>query len=1099
MKRILTILYILLFGAVIPLCAQVTHSTLSGQVFEGDVSRPVTGVTVLAVHEPTGTRSYTLSGENGNYTLTGLRSGGPYTVTFSMPGYAELNFDGLMLLLGENTRLDASLSPVELDAAVISQMGSKLRLTQTGSSQNISSEQIRQMPTISRSIVDYIRLSPYANGMSLAGGDGRMTNFTVDGANFNNNYGLNSDLPGGNNPISIESIDEIQLVISPYDVRQTGFIGGGINTVTKSGTNTFKGSAYTYFTNEKMQGSDVAAKDLHLRPSSDWIFGATIGGPILKDKLFFFLNYEQENKPEQVISYQPRLDGENVRGNISRTKLSDMLRVSDFLKSEYGYDPGSATEFPGDNVNRKALVRLDWNINDAHRLTLRYNYPFDKKWNAPNENSCDTGYRLRNTNRVGPQSMIFSGNMYGYNCEVHSAVAQWNSRFSDIFSNQLLATFTSNHEYRTLPQQQRFPHVDIMMEGVLEPYMSLGDELFSRYTDFTNTVANIRDDVTLTLGPHTLTAGLSYEYQQVSNCYMRNGGLYYRYASVDDFIAKAAPESFAMTYGFDGVEQPSDYISYHQLSLYLQDEWDVTSHFKLSYGLRLDETLFNTADFQRNNAIYELNFRDGLKIDTGQCPNAHLSVSPRLGFTWDALHDGSLTVRGGTGLFLGYLPLVYFMNVPSYANLKKNSVQFTTTYSGTTPTGHDARLDQFAGTGLLKTKDEVIARFGLPTTLDPANHAVPFQIIGLDPKFKLPQSWKTTLAIDYKVPVSFPFILSAEGIFNKTVNGACVVNPNLDVSNAGEWQRFSGADNRLIYPANKAQVNAGRSVAYLTNTKEGYGVNAMFSVRMTPVRHLDLSAAYAYADAREVTGFPGTDLYSVFTNVPQVDGPALPKLQCTQHIIPHKVTASVNYFVPWTVFHGDGLHLGLFYTAYSPAGYSYVYTNDMNGDGVANDLMYIPRDDSEIEFVDYNSGTVHASAAEQRAAFWAFVEQDDYLRTHKGQYAGANEARSPWVHRFDFRIAEDFSFRIGKTKHNFQLSVTFLNFMNIFNSSWGVEQINTACNASKILTYAGRDGAGRPTFTMYHASDKMPTQTFEYLISKEQAWRVQVGLKYIFN
>ena len=1043
--------------------AQVTTSTLSGMVNEG--REPVAGVTVLAIHEPTGTTHYTYSGEDGSYILTGLQSGGPYTVTFSLLGYEEQTAKDITLDLGEATHLDATLKAEELEAAVVLQIGPKLKLTRTGSSRNITSAQIEGMPSISRSITDFIRLSPYANGLSIAGGDGRMTNFTVDGANFNNNFGLDSKLPGGGNPISIEAIDQIQLVVSPYDVRQSGFIGGGINTVTKSGTNTFKASAYTY------------------KHATNWTFGATLGGPIIKDKLFFFVNYEQEQKPEQVISYRARKDGEEPGGNISRTTLSDMERVATFLKEYYGYDPGSATDFPGDNVNRKALARIDWNINNNHRLALRYNYTFDKVWNAPNDNSCDTGYRLTNTKRVGPQSMAFSGNMYGYNCEVHSATLDLNSRISNKISNQLLATFTDNHEYRSFLGDQRFPHVDIMMEGALEPYMSLGDELFSRYTDFTNTIANVRDDVTLHLDAHTLTVGLSYEYQHVSNCYMRNGGLYYRYASVDDFINLAAPESFAITYGFDGVEQPSDHISYRQGALYLQDEWRVTPYFKLSGGLRLDHVLFNTADFQRNDAVYAMTFRDGLKIDTGECPAAHVSISPRLGFSWDVLHDGSLTLRGGSGLFLGHLPLVYFMNVPSYANLKKNSVQFKTKYASGVAVSHDARLDQFAGTGLLTTKEEIIEKFNLPTTL--GEHAVPYQIIGVDPAFKLPQSWKTTLAADYKVPAGFPFTISAEAIFNKTVSGACVENVNLDFSDVDTWQRFKGADNRLIYPANKAQINPGSSVAYLTNTKEGYGINARISVEMTPVRNLDLYAAYAFTDAREATGFPGTDLYSALTNTPQVDGPGLGKLQRTSFVVPHKVTASVN----WKP--GYGVQLGVFYSAWSPAGYSYTYTNDMNGDGIANDLMYIPRDDSEIQFVDYQ-GT---SAEEQRKAFWAFVEQDDYLRTHKGQYAGAYEARAPFVHRFDLRAAKDFNTKAGR----FQLNVTVLNAMNLFNEKWGVEQVNTACNASKILNYAGLDDQGCPNFTLYHASGKMPTDTFEYLVSKEQTWRIQIGVKYFFN
>ncbi len=1059
MKKILVI--ILCLGITVSGMAQVTTSSLSGIVNEEKTENPVEGVAVLVRNESTGATAYALTREDGTYVIIGLQSGGSYTVTFSMLGYKEFTQEKVSLALGETTHLDVSLEPEVLDAAVVIQMAPRMRLSRTGSFRNITSAQMEAMPSISRSITDYIRVSPYANGLSLAGGDGRVTHFTVDGANFNNNYGLDSKLPGGGNPISMEAIDQIQLVVSPYDVRQSGFTGGGINTVTKSGTNVVKGSTYLYFTSWRKY----------------WTIGATMGGPLIKDKLFLFMNYEQEHKPEQVMAYRARLDDETPGGNVSRTKLSDMNRVADFLKEHYGYNPGSATDFPEDNLNRKMLARLDWNINDAHRLTLRYNYTFDKVWNAPNPNSSDTGYRLTNTQRVGPQSMAFSGNMYRYNCEVHSAALELNSRLNLLMNNQFLATFTDNHEYRSFPLDQRFPHVDIMMEGALEPYMSLGDELFSRHTDFTNTVANLRDDLTFYLGSHTLTAGLSYEYQHVSNCYMRNGGLYYRYASVDDFIGCAAPESFAITYGFDGVEQPDDHISYQQGALYLQDEWRVTPYFQLSGGIRMDYVLFNTDDFMRNDAVYELTFRDGLKIDTGECPAAHLSVSPRLGFNWDILKDRSLTLRGGTGLFLGRIPLVYFMNVPSYANLRKNSVQFKTNYKNGTATGHDTRLDQFAGSGLLPTKEEVISRFGLPESL--GTHAVPYRIIGLNPHFKLPQTWKTTLAVDYKVPVDFPFTLTAEGIFNKSLHAAYVDNVNLDFSDVDTWGRFKGADNRLIYPAGIAQINAGKSVAYLTNTNKGYGINAMLSMNMTPVKNLDIYAAYAYTDMQELSDFPGTDLYSVFTNAPQVDGPGLATLQQTQFVIPHKVSAAVNYKI------GNSLQLGLFYTTYSPAGYSYVYTNDMNGDGVANDLMYIPRDDNEIRFVDNGS----IPAAQQRDAFWAFVEQDPYLRSHKGQYAGAHEARAPYVHRFDLRIAKSF--------RNLQLSLTVLNVMNLFDSRFGVQQVNP--NASKLLTFAGTDSEGYPTFTLYSNAGSLPSQSYEYLPTKEQTWRLQIGLKYTFE
>ena len=1088
-KSILLFLFSLL--ALPSLLAQVTTSQLSGLVVETPSSQPVPGVTVVAVHEPTGTRYYCVTSMDGRYSLSGMRSGGPYRVAFSTPGYTELEFKNLTLVVGENTRLDALLSQSELDAASIVEQADKLHLTRTGSSVNFTRRQMDNMPTIERSITDMIRYSPYANGMSIAGGDGRMTNFTVDAANFNNNYGLSSNLPGGGNPISLEAIDEIQLVVSPYDVRQTNFIGGGINAVTKTGSNTFRGTAYTYFTNQSMRGNVIAGQDLGERkPEYGWVWGATVGGPIVKDKLFFFLNYEQENKPRQVISYRARQAGEEAGGNISRTLLSDMQRVSEFLKSDYGYDAGSATDFPGDNVNRKALVRLDWNINEQHRLALRYNYTFDRAWNGPSDNSVTISPRFRGTYRIGPQSMAFANNMYSYNCEVHSAVLDLNSFLSDGMTNQLLATFTSNREYRD-SRSAPFPHIDLMYDGALEPYMSMGYELYSGCTDLRNQVANIKDELTVSLDDLTFTAGLSYEYQTVGNLYMPNAMMYYRYKSVDDLVNKAVPDAFTLSYGFDGVEKPYNEIAYHQIAFYLQNELQVTPKLELTYGLRLDGFIFDTKGFHRNNATYELTFRDGMKIDTGAGPKPSLAASPRIGFIWDAANG--LKIHGGTGLFLGHLPLVYFVNIPAFDNLKTNTVAYTTTYNAAgAETDHNANLDTFAGTGMITKVEDAITRFNLPRTLQ--QHKAPSRIYGMNPDFKLPQVWKTTLAVDWKIPVSFPFTLSAEGIFNKTVSAAFVENINLDFAQ-GEWTRFNGADNRLIYPASKGQINAGKTVAYLTNTNKGYGVNAAFTMKMTPVEHLDLMAAYAFADMREMSSFPGTDLISVLENTPQIDGPGKAQLQRSQYVIPHKVTASVSYFVPWKVFCGDGLHLSLFYTAFSPYGYSYIYTNDMNGDGVSNDLMYIPKDESEIIFVDKGG----VSADEQRAAFRAFVDQDDYLRSHKGQYAEAYAARAPWVHRFDLRIAEDFSFRAGKTKHCFQLSLNLLNFTNLLNSKWGVNRINTACNSSKILSYEGQNAEGYPTFSMYRNAGRMPSSSYEYQISEDQCWSIQIGLKYLFN
>lgn len=477
----LFLLAVLSFLFVIPTQAQVTTASMSGTVMFQD--EPVIGATVLAVHEPSGTNYGTITNVDGRFSLQGMRTGGPYKVTISYVGYQSAVYSGITLQLGENYNLNVKLkeSSETLDEIVITAAKTKFNTEKTGATTNISSSQITSLPTINRSISDIARLSPYASDMSFAGGDGRSTNFTVDGANFNNNFGLSDNLPGGGNPISMDAIEEVQVVIAPFDVRQTNFIGGGINAITKSGTNTFKGSAYTYFQNQNMRGNSIDGEDLGARAKeSKTIYGATFGGPIIKNKLFFFANVEVEKQPQQVIKWRARTEGEQPDENnyISRTTLSDMQKVSDFLRDKYGYDTGSATNFPADEKNLKLLGRIDWNITNGHKLSVRYNYTKNTAWNAPNANSMDggSGSRLYNTSRVGYQSMSFANSMYSQDNKVSSVSADLNSRFSDKISNQLLFTYTDIEDMRGT-NSSPFPFIDILAgkdaEGnqIMEPFI----------------------------------------------------------------------------------------------------------------------------------------------------------------------------------------------------------------------------------------------------------------------------------------------------------------------------------------------------------------------------------------------------------------------------------------------------------------------------------------------------------------------------------------------------------------------------------------------------------------------------------------------------
>ena len=1089
----LFLLAVLSFLFVIPTQAQVTTASMSGTVMFQD--EPVIGATVLAVHEPSGTNYGTITNVDGRFSLQGMRTGGPYKVTISYVGYQSAVYSGITLQLGENYNLNVKLkeSSETLDEIVITAAKTKFNTEKTGATTNISSSQITSLPTINRSISDIARLSPYASDMSFAGGDGRSTNFTVDGANFNNNFGLSDNLPGGGNPISMDAIEEVQVVIAPFDVRQTNFIGGGINAITKSGTNTFKGSAYTYFQNQNMRGNSIDGEDLGARAKeSKTIYGATFGGPIIKNKLFFFANVEVEKQPQQVIKWRARTEGEQPDENnyISRTTLSDMQKVSDFLRDKYGYDTGSATNFPADEKNLKLLGRIDWNITNGHKLSVRYNYTKNTAWNAPNANSMDggPGSRLYNTSRVGYQSMSFANSMYSQDNKVSSVSADLNSRFSDKISNQLLFTYTDIEDMRGT-NSSPFPFIDILAgkdaEGnqIMEPYMSAGYELFTYNNGVKNKITSVIDNFTYFAGDHKITAGISFEHQLASNAYMRNGTGYYRYSSLDDFLNGAAPETFAWTYGYNGVSDPKAQVTFNQIGFYAQDEWNIRPNVKLTYGIRFDDLIFDNSDLQRNDAIYDLDF-GGKHIDTGKWPKSRMQISPRVGFVWDVFKDNSLKVRGGTGIFTGRLPLVFFTNMPTNSNMVQNAVVFGTKYENGIAVSHDSRLDQLAG-GMITNVDDAIKKFGLPTTIE--NPVAGSKISGVKDNFKMPQIWKTSLAVDYQLPTSFPLSVTGEFIYNKNINA--VTLENINIKDPSNWEHFNGADNRLIYPSDYTYVS-GKNAVVLTNTSKGHGYTANVTINAQPVEDLNMMLAYTHTESKEISGLPGSDPVSTWQGMLTIDGPNFATVQRSRYVVPDKVIAAVNYNLP---FRHKGLlrktSLNLFYSGYSASGYSFAYTNDMNGDGINNDMMYIPKDDSEIKFKN----------EADRTAFWNFVDQDSYLKNRKGEYAEAYAARAPWVHRFDLRITEDFSFKAGKTEHHFQLSLDFMNIGNMINSKWGVMKNASSSNGCRILKYEGMDDNKTPIFSMYKINGEYPTETYSYNRIYTECWKMQVGIRYIFN
>lgn len=1077
--------------------AQVTTSSMNGRVTD-EKGEPVVGAAVVATHEPSGTVYGAIVNQNGQYTINGMRAGGPYKVEVSSVGYNSLLFKDVTLQLAETYNLSATLkeSTEFLEqVVVIGTAKSKFSNERTGAATNIDNSQIAALPTVSRSITDVTRLSPYGgNGMSFAGADGRTANFTVDGANFNNNFGLSEKLPGGGSPISIDAIEEMQVVISPFDVRQTNFIGGGVNAITKSGTNTFKGTAYVYHKNENLRGDAICGEQITGARAKDrtTTYGFTLGGPIVKNKLFFFVNYEYVKTPTIANRWRGSEDGkEDANNYISRTKLSDLQKVSDFVKDKYGYDTGSYTNFPADESNQKILARIDWNINDKNHLAVRYNYTLNRGWNAPNKTSMDGGTRASGA-RTSQYSMSFANSMYAIDNSVHSVSIDLNSRITDNLSNQFLATFSKLDDTRSTGSSE-FPFIDIL-DGSGQNYMALGYELFSWNNAVHNTIANVRDDLTWYLGNHKVTGGLRYEYQMADNAYMRNGTGYYRYSSLDDFLNGAAPEIVNLTYGYNGEKNPAARVRFSQASIYAQDEWSVRENFKLTYGVRFDGLFFNNKDVVTNNAILKLNYYPKAKdfkethIDTGKWPGAQLAISPRVGFNWDVFNNKSLKVRGGTGLFSGRLPLVFFTNMPT----NSGSVQYQAQINAKNAAKKGFSMAEFAG-GLVKDANgkvttnalyQKLLGLGYPANYKPEDGTVPSSISAVDNKFKMPQVWKTSLAVDYAIPTSFPFSVSVEGIFNKTINGVMI--SDWSMKDAGSYAKFNGVDNRPIYPDS---FRNGTSAFVLENTNKGYGYSASATVNMTPVPEVNIMAAYTHTASKEITSMPGSNAESAFTYVPTVAGPNYIDLHNAINVIPDRFIASVT--------HNDhcGNHFSLIYETWrGSSNYSYMLSNDMNGDGYAYDAVYIPTD------AQVKNGDFRFVSDDDRDRFMAFVHKDKYLSKHQGKYAEAYSVYSPWVHRVDFSYKHDFKVKAGKTTNILQLGFDIKNLLNLFNSNWGVMKIlNPAIGTeAKILKYEGADADGYATFsTPKGVTGNTKTFTPNHAIG--QCWYASIGIKYMFN
>lgn len=1101
LRKALQLLVIMLLPAT--MMAQVTTSSISGKIVTAS-GAPLEGATIKAVHTPSGTVYNTISRENGLFDLQGLRVGGPYVLNVTYVGMVPQKVEDITLRLGETYDLkidmqDASTDNTDVTVHAQVRKGSSLK---TGASTIITTKQLSELPSISRSITDFTRLTPQANGNGFAGRDGRYNNLQVDGANLNNNFGLSSDLtPGGGSPISLDALDEVSVNIAPYDVRQSGFTGAGINVVTKSGTNDFHGTAYGFYRNQDFYGYKVDGQKLAKTPNKNTTFGASLGGPIIKNKLFFFMNFEKEKSSIPGITYVAT--GSQNAGNKSTTTLEDLKKVHDFVQDKYGYDVGSYDNFPNfESQNTKFLAKIDWNINNANKLTAKYTSYSGYDVSPLNGSSVPqngkiivdgqpNGVSRMPNNRFSANSMAFSNSNYRTNHIVQTGSLELNSRINNKWSNQFLATYTHVSDIREPEGGKVFPFVDIF-DGKGQNFISFGTDPFTNNNELLNNILNFTDNITLYAGNHTFTGGVTYERQKVGNMFMGGSQGHYVYNSLDDFLNEKQPAYYGYTYSL--VEgQPSVFsaeLIMSQLGVYLQDEYKINPDFKLTYGLRMDMPIYGQKPID-NPAIDALSFpdKDGnmTHYNTGAWPENAPLFSPRIGFNWDVMGDRSLIVRGGTGVFSGRIPFVFLTNMPSNSGVYQNAVFLN----------NKKDLD---AAGITKFNPDINAYANSPAFPKEAQTTAPPQsFVLIDKHFKFPEVWRTNLGADKRFGNGWT--ATADLMFTKDINAVVMRNPNLKAPT----ERYSGPDNRLYYPSGADMYyyptkEVGNAPIVLENTHKGYSFSATTQITKR-VGGFYGSLAYTFSKAKEVSPNPGSRAASAWQSIANVNGPNDQVLDNSQYAVPHRVVGNFSY----TFNHGFSRRfpttLSLFYQGSAQSMNSYVLNGSIVGDG-NSELMYVYAKGSDINFKPYTNkaGTTY-SAEQQAAAYDAFVASSKYLSKHKGEYVSRYGAATPWFNELDFKLTQTlFSIESpsGSTLHQLQLSVDIFNLPNLISSKWANWGYRRKITSTNPLQFKLDNTTKEVYYNLSEYDGDLIKNATDVNYSSTSTWSLQLGLRYTF-
>ncbi len=1091
LKKILPLLisFLAITGMV---TAQVTTSSIAGTV-KDDKGAALAGAAVKVTNTTNGSVKNVQTDKTGRFFVPNLDPGGPYTVTVTFVGQSVAPKGDVYLQLG-NTELlefEGKSNAGTLDGVTVGTTTSRNRTLKTGTSSNFNSRIINQVPNIARSITNIATLTPQAGGGNSFGGrDGRYNNVQIDGANFNNNFGLRSDpLPGGSSQsISLDAIDEINVAVSPFDVRQANFTGAGISATTRKGGNTLTGSIFGFYRNEGLIGRKAVEQDVVVTPSSSKTGGFRIGGPIIKNKLFFFVNGEMEQRSVPGIFWKPTRAGVTPDGNTSRANADSLQKLSDFLRTRHNYETGKFDNFDNFEVdNWKVFGRIDWNISDKHSLSLRYNQY--KNIDDQQLNGTSNPYAALPNNRFGVNAMSFQNSNYGFENNLQLFAAEVKSNFSSKFSNNFIATYTKANDGRTT-DSKAFPFIEIMngaavganpLTANLDNIYSAGYEPFTYKNNVENNTLNIANNVTYNAGNHTITAGVNYEKIYVNNSFFRFGTTYYRFNSLNAFLSDSTPTGIAYNYptipGQDGVE-----LDFAQAAVYAQDEYKVNDRFKLTYGVRVERPMFQN-ELKSNAAVDAFSFKDlsgnSFNIQSGSWPKERTYFSPRVGFNWDVDGDKKKIVRGGVGLFTGRFPFVWFTNQPTNSFTVNKLTALTLSTSGAAGT---------FGWGQFKFNPDPNA-YATQFAALPSTAAIT-TLVYVDPNFKMPQVLRVSAGVDQKLDDNWT--LSFDAIYNKDVNGLFMYNANQaqPIGTIGV-----GPDNRPVFGASNAtrRLNPGIADAIVfTNTSKGFGLVFTAQIAKRFSNNWDFSFAYTNTASRDLTGNPGATANSAWNGLPTLAGNNAPALAFNDYSTPHRILSYASYKLKWNKL--TSTTFSLVYTGFTQGTFSYSVQGDVNSDGISNnDLMYIPKDASEITFVTNGA----FSPAQQSAAFFAYIDQDKYLSKRKGQYAERNGARLPFFSNLDLRVLQDIT-PFKDKKRGLQISLEIENFTNMINSNWGVTK-RTALAAARLLSVAtSATPTAAPTYRVNLENGALPTRTFRSNITAGNVWRTNLGLRLNF-